>query len=175
MLDLAPIAQHLLQQTRSGQRQLTTAELLTQAREPLDRQALIQRVETTLGRPCYGIRPEHTLWADVRALKRAGLPIRYTRAARRPGYYVLTQEQIIERDARRLLQQIGWQPADWTQIAVYAQMPPARKVAQMLRLRRSQIHLLEARLGHEHPAAPPVAIARLVQEHLALVREPLDE
>jgi hypothetical protein len=175
MLDLAPIAHRLLQQTRSGQRQLTTAAVLAHAREPLDRQTLMQRVEAALGRPCYGTRPEHTLWADVRALKRAGLPIRYTRAARRPGYYLLTQEQVAQQQAMRRLRQIGWQPADWTQITVYARMPPARKVAQMLRLRRTQIRLLEARLRHEHPAATPIVIARLVQEHLALVREPLDE
>jgi hypothetical protein len=175
MLDLAPIAQHLLQQTHSGQRQLTTATVLAQVHDPLDRQTLMQRVEAVLGRPCYGTRPEHTLWADVRALKRAGLPIRYTRAARHPGYYLLTQEQVAQQHATRLLRQIGWQPADWTQITVYARIPPARKVAQMLRLRRSQIRLLEARLWHEHPAASRAALAHLVQEHLALVREPLDE
>jgi hypothetical protein len=175
MLDLAPIAHRLLQQTRSGQRQLTTAAILAQAHEPLDRHTLMQQVEEAIGRPCYGTRPEHTLWADVRALKWAGLPIRYTRAARHPGYYLLTPEQVAQQHATRRLRQIGWQPADWTQITAYARMPSARKVAQMLRLRRTQIRLLEARLRHEHPAAPPLIIARLVQEHLALVRESLDE
>jgi hypothetical protein len=108
-------------------------------------------------------------------LKQAGLPIRCTRAARRPGYYLLTPEQAVHRDATRLLQQIGWQAADWTQVAVYARMPPARKVGQMLGLRRAQLHLLKARLRREHPAAPPAALARLVQEHLALVQEPARE
>jgi hypothetical protein len=175
MIDLAPIAQQLLLQTRRGQRQLATATVLAEASEPLDRLTLLRRVAAALGQRCYGARAEHTLWADVQALKQAGLPIRYTRAAARSGYYLLTPEQVIHRDATRLLQQIGWQAADWTQVAVYAQMPPARKVRQLLRLRRSQMHLLETRLRREHPAASPAALARLVQGHLALVQEPARE
>jgi hypothetical protein len=50
MTDLAPIAQHVLQQTRSGQRQLTTATGLARV-QPLARHTLMQRVEAALGRP----------------------------------------------------------------------------------------------------------------------------
>ena len=171
MIDLAPVAQHLVRQTHVGQRQLATATILAGAQHPLGRQALMQRVQDAVGMECYGNKPEYTLWGDIQALKRAGLPIRYTRAAPRAGYYLPTAEQTAAEAAARLLRRIGWQPGDWTQVAVYARMAPARKVGQMLRLRRGQMRLLEARLRRERPDCSPEELARLVQTHLALLQE----
>ena len=171
MIDLAQVAQHLVRQTHVGQRQFATATILSGAGEPLDRQALMQRVQTAVGSECYGGKPEYTLWADIQALKQAGLPIRYTRAAAHPGYYLPTAEQTAAEAAAHLLRRIGWQPGDWTQVAVYARMAPAQKVGQMLRLRRGQVRLLEARLRREHPDCTSDEIARLVQIHLALLQE----
>ena len=65
--------------------------------------------------------------------------------------------------ARLLLQQIRWEPEQLVQIALYAQMPPAQKVAQMLRIRHHQMNLLRRRLQAEHPAATPVQLAALVR------------
>lgn len=171
MIDLSQVAQHLVRQTHVGQRQFATATILAGAPEPLDRQALMQRVQNAIGINCYGSKPEYTLWADIQALKQAGLPIRYTRAAPRAGYYLPTAEQTAADAATRLLRRIGWQPGDWTQVIVYARMAPAKKVNQMLRLRRSQVQLLETRLQREHPDCTPDEIARLVQTHLALLQE----
>ena len=75
-----------------------------------------------------------------------------------------------------LLKRIGWHPSDWIQIEVYANMPPARKVAQMLRLRHEYVALLKARLRREHPGCSDVELAQLLQEHLALLSdEPMQE
>lgn len=74
-------------------------------------------------------------------------------------------------DPATLLEKLGWHPSDWVQIEVYARMPPARKVAQMLRLRGEQVRLLKIRLKREHPHFTEVELAHLLQEHLDLVRE----
>ena len=70
-----------------------------------------------------------------------------------------------------ILRRIGWHPSDWTQIEVYARMSPARKVAQMFQLRREFMRLLRSRLKQEHPGCSDAELARMVQEHLDLVRE----
>ncbi len=171
MTDLSQVARYLVQQTQAGQRQFATATVLAAAGGPLDRAALIARVRAAVGPGCYGTRPEHIVWGDIQVLKRAGLPIRYTRAAPQPGYYVPTAAQQAAGDAARLLRRIGWQPGDGAQVAVYARMAPARKVAQMLQMRGEQVRRLEARLRQEHPTAPPAAIRQMRQQHLALLQE----
>ena len=74
-------------------------------------------------------------------------------------------------DATEMLRRIGWQPSDWQQIEVVARMSPARKIAEMLKWRSEAIRLLNARLRREHPNYDEVQLARLLQEHLDLVRE----
>lgn len=74
-------------------------------------------------------------------------------------------------DPEILLQRIGWHPSNLIQIQVYAQMSPARKVTQMLRLRGKQVRLLKARLKQEHPGCSKAELSRMLQEHLDLVRE----
>jgi hypothetical protein len=54
-------------------------------------------------------------------------------------------------DARTMLRRTGWHPSDWAQIEVYALMPPARKIEQMLQLRHRQMQVLRQRLQREHP------------------------
>lgn len=171
MTDLSQVARYLVQQTQAGQRQFATATVLAEAEAPLDRPALIARVTEAVGPGCYSTRPEHIVWADIQVLKRAGLPVRYTRAAPRAGYYVPTAAQQATGDAARLLRRIGWQAGDGAQVAVYARMAPARKVAQMLQMRGEQVRRLEARLRQEHPTAAPAAIRQMRQQHLALLQE----
>jgi hypothetical protein len=77
----------------------------------------------------------------------------------------------LEAQAAKLLRQIGWDASDLKQIAVYATMPPARKVEQMLRIRGSHIRLLKARLRREHPDYSEAQLSNLLQEQLDLVRE----
>ncbi len=171
MDDLSQVARHLVGQTRAGQRQFATAQVLTTAETPLDRAALMGRVEAAVGKGCYGARPEPTVWADIQALKQAGLPIRYRRAAPDPGYYVTTAAQEATATAARLLRRIGWQPGDLVQARVYARMAPARKVEQMLQIRGSQVRLLEDRLRADHPTATTDEIRHLRQARLALLTE----
>lgn len=70
-----------------------------------------------------------------------------------------------------ILRRLGWHPSDWMQIEVYAKMSPSRKVAQMFNFRNVQMCLLRTRLRQEHPGCTNIELARLVQEHLDLVRE----
>jgi hypothetical protein len=70
--------------------------------------------------------------------------------------------------AASLLYATGWDAGQLVQIAIYAEMPPAQKVAQMLRLRRQFMERLRARLAAEHPDLPPQELAALVLDHLTV-------
>jgi len=100
--ELLPIALGLVQQTRTGRRQLALAGILRAAPTPLPRAELIPQVEAEIEAGCYGRHPAPTLWGDVQALKRAGLPIRYSRAAGRTGYYLASPEQELRRWAAHM-------------------------------------------------------------------------
>lgn len=128
-------------------------------------------IEARAGRGCYGTQPAYTLQTDIHALKQAGLPVRYSRAPGRSGYYLPNPEVEARRRAQLLLRRVGWHPSDWQQIGVYAQMPPAHKVAQMFRLRHAFMQQLRARLRADRPAATDAEIAALVLRELADVRE----
>jgi hypothetical protein len=167
------LAVGLLRQTRVGRRQWTTAQVLAAAAAPLPPTQLMAEVEARTWRGCYGTQPAYTLQADIHALKQAGLPVRYSRAQGRSGYYLPDAAAEARRRAAILLRRVGWHPSDWQQIGVYAQMPPARKVAQMFRLRHAFMQQLRARLRTEHPAATDAEIAALVLRELADVREVL--
>ena len=169
--EFGSLAVGLLQQTRVGRRQWTTAQILTAALAPLAPARLMAEVEARAGWGCYGTQPAYTLQADIHALKQAGLPIRYSRAPDQSGYYLPNPEAEARRRAQLLLRRVGWHPSDWQQIGVYAQMPPARKVAQMFRLRHAFMQQLRARLRADHPAATDAEIAALVLRELADVRE----
>jgi hypothetical protein len=171
--DPESLAVGLLQQTRVGRRQWTTAQVLAAAPVPVPPARLMAEVAARAGRGCYGTKPAYTLQADIHALKQAGLPVRYSRAQGRSGYYLPDAAAGARRRAAILLRRAGWHPSDWQQIGVYAQMPPARKVAQMFRLRHAFMEQLRARLRAEHPAAGEHEIAALVLRELADVREPV--
>lgn len=164
-------AARLLDQTRRGRRQWATAQVLTRAPGPLAAAPLIAAVEARAGRGCYSTRPAYTLHADLQALRAAGVPVRYSRAAGLAGYYLPDPTTEARRQAARLLRQVGWHPSDWQQIGVYAGMPPARKVAQLFRLRHSFMEQLRRRLRADHPAATAAEITALVLQELAGVRE----
>ena len=165
------LAVSLLWQTRVGRRQWAAAHALAAAPAPLPPARLIAEVEARVGRGCYGGQPAYTLQTDIRALKQAGLLVRYSRAPGAAGYYLPDAEAEARRRAAILLRRVGWRPSDWQQIGVYAQMSPARKVAQMFRLRHAFMDQLRARLRAEHPAATAAEITGLVLRELADVRE----
>lgn len=76
-------------------------------------------------------------------------------------------------DAADLLRRIGWHPSDWKQVEVYANMPPARKVTQMLLIRHKHIQSLRKRLRIEHPDLTEVELAHMVLQHLSMLQEDL--
>ncbi len=80
-------------------------------------------------------------------------------------------EQNLDEWAAQMLKRIGWHESNRKQIEMYANMPIAKKVAQMLRFRRRQVQVLKNRLQQEHPGSSQIEIARMVQKHLALLQE----
>lgn len=77
----------------------------------------------------------------------------------------------VEEEAREMLKRIGWHESDWKQLEIYARMEPRQKLAEMFRLRRQHVQLLEKRLRREHPGCTDREIVQMIQEHLDLVRE----
>lgn len=75
------------------------------------------------------------------------------------------------RQAAAHLHQIGWEAEKLIQIAIYAQMAPAVKVAQMLRLRRQMVILLRERIARENPhfdaAACNAAVCARIHQYYA--------
>ena len=70
------------------------------------REAIWEAVEKQLGRPCWGKRPEETLLRDLRALRRGGLRIAYSRRPGATGYYL--QEPPLERPVPAFPKAINW-------------------------------------------------------------------
>ncbi len=170
-LDLGGIALHLLRETRAGRRQIATAEALGEAEAPLGRAALISAVEANAGAGCYGARPEATLWADIRSLKRAGLPVRYSRQKGQAGYYLPSREQEAKEEGARLLRAIGWEPSQLEQIRIYAQMSPADKISQMFALRGGQMRAMEPQIRQDQPDITPQEMRQVVLRRLDILRE----
>jgi hypothetical protein len=73
------------------------------------------------------------------------------------------------RQAAQMLQKIGWEPAQLAQLALYARIPPARKIAAMLALRHQAWHVVRDRIAREHPDLAPADLAYLVQQQIAAV------
>jgi len=73
------------------------------------------------------------------------------------------------RQGAQILQKIGWEPAQLAQLALYARIPPARKIAAMLALRHQAWHIVRDRIAFEHPDLAPADLARLVQQQVAAV------
>jgi hypothetical protein len=73
------------------------------------------------------------------------------------------------RQGAQMLQKIGWEPAQLAQLALYARIPPARKIAAMLALRHQAWHVVRDRVAREHPDLAPADLAYLVQQQIAAV------
>ena len=73
------------------------------------------------------------------------------------------------RQGAQMLQKIGWEPAQLAQLALYARIPPARKIAAMLTLRHQAWHVVRDRIAREHPDLAPADLAYLVQQQIAAV------
>ncbi len=72
----------------------------------------------------------------------------------------------LDAEAARMLRKIGWDPTRLVQIRIYAQMPPAQKIAIMLRFRNGQVAALRERVRREHPDLSPTELAWAVRRRL---------
>jgi hypothetical protein len=106
-LRLAAMAGHMAGDVVAARR-AALIDLLADGR-PYGRENIWQTVEEQLERPCWGRRPEETLLRDLRALRRGGVRIAYSRRPGVEGYYL--QHPALERPAPSIRQPIDWQQA----------------------------------------------------------------
>jgi predicted DNA-binding transcriptional regulator YafY len=140
-------------------RQLAILEALGSSGHPLTSEQLAGQVTGRLG-PCLGEDPGQTLRLDLRALRRAGARIRYSRGVM-PGYQLEGLPGRLSPEA--LNRRLG--PVDWAQMEALGRVAPGRRVRTMLeagRLIRSQVR---ARLRRQWPQLSPSQQAlQLIQE-----------
>lgn len=117
-LRLAAMAGHMSHDLVTARR-AALVDLLSDGR-PHRREVIWETVEAQLGQPCWGKRPKETLIRDLRALRRGGLRIGYSRQSGAEGYYL--QFPLLERPAPTIQEQINWQ-----QVAAIRQMSVADK------------------------------------------------
>ena len=106
-LRLAAMAGHMAGDVVAARR-AALIDLLADGR-PYSRESIWETVEKQLNRPCWGRRPEETLLRDLRALRRGGVRIAYSRRPGAEGYYL--QHPTLARPAPATGQAIDWQQA----------------------------------------------------------------
>ena len=114
---------------------------------------LISRTEAIIGRGCFGRAAAATFRRDIRALKAllkdAGFSLRFSRQARRGGYYVVGRPELAPELA--VMIQAGMQDVDPKQIASAAQLTPADRVQQAGQLSDGLRRMAVRRLMGEQP------------------------
>jgi hypothetical protein len=139
-------------------RRAALIDLLADGR-PHTRELLWQTIEGQLGRPCWGKRPHETLQRDLRALRRGGLRIAYSRRPGVEGYYL--QHAAIERPVPSLKETINWQ-----HIAALRQMPVNEKNRMVSGLADFALRQRRLLLAQEHPEWSPDRIATEAQRQV---------
>jgi hypothetical protein len=117
-LRLAAMAGHMAGEIVAARR-AALIDLLADGR-PHTREAIWPLIESQLGRPCWGQRPDETLQRDLRALRRGGVRIAYSRRKDVEGYYL--QYPSLQR-AEPLLKE----STNWHQIAALRNRPVNEK------------------------------------------------
>jgi hypothetical protein len=124
----------------AAQRDLVTArrkllvEFISRERY-LSREALITRVETVLGKGCFGEAAwEDVFYRDMRVVKdsfrAAGYHLAYSRSQERPGYYLKGEEALGAEVARQIQGAVA--EVDPRQTAVTRRLTPAERAQQGL-------------------------------------------
>ena len=99
----------------------------------LNREQLITRIESKLGKGCFG----HTAWKDTfyrdmrvvkQALKAAGYELAYSRDTYKPGYYLRGEPSLAPDLAKVLEGSIA--EVNPAQISIYRQVSPAERFRQ---------------------------------------------
>ena len=106
-LRLAAMAGHMAGDVVAARR-AALIDLLADGR-PYGRESIWQTVEDQLDRACWGRRPEETLLRDLRALRRGGVRIAYSRRPGVEGYYL--QYPALARPAPSFGKAIDWRKA----------------------------------------------------------------
>jgi hypothetical protein len=114
---------------------------------------LISRTEAILGRGCFGTAATATFRRDIRALKvilkRAGFNLRFSRQARRSGYYVVGRPELAPELTKMI--HAGMQDIDPKQIALAARLTPADRIQQAGQLSDGLRRMAARRLMGEQP------------------------
>lgn len=149
-LRLAAMAGHMAGDIVAARR-AGTIDLLAEGR-PLTREDIWTAIEKQLGRPCWGKRPEETLQRDLRALRRGGLRIAYSRRKGAEGYYL--QHPALERLPPKPAESIDWQQI----VGLRAKSVPEKNqmAVDLIGFALKQKQLL---LAEEHPDWPADRLA----------------
>jgi hypothetical protein len=129
-LRLAAMAGHMAGDVVAARR-AALIDLLADGR-PYGRESIWQTVEGQLERSCWGRRPEETLLRDLRALRRGGVRIAYSRRPGAEGYYL--QHPALERPAPSIRK-----PIDWQRAAALRETPVAEKNRMAFELAESAL------------------------------------
>lgn len=102
----------------------------------LTRQGLVARVESLLGRGCFGSSPRATFYRDMAAVRRvlakADYQLAYSRQPARRGYFVAGRPPLDEQLQRLIAGAVA--EVDPEQIRIYRQLETSTRVWQMAHL-----------------------------------------
>lgn len=149
-LRLAAMAGHMAGDIVAARR-AALIDLLADGR-PHTREAIWLAIEGQLGRPCWGKRPDETLQRDLRAMRRGGVRIAYSRRKGVEGYY-------LQYPALRQPEPSPYEAINWQQIAALRKVPVNEKNRTASDLARFALKQKQLLLAQEHPDWPPDKIA----------------
>jgi len=140
---LALLAGHARSQPALARR-MAIIEVLSDDR-PHRREELQKAVEARLGPGCFGQSADQTLWVDMRALRRCGLRIGYSRRPGAEGYFL--EVPAVEVQARPGDEE----PSHPVQTQIYRSLSSADKMRAIFEMFEFALH--QARVGtrRRHP------------------------
>jgi hypothetical protein len=162
-LRLAAMAGHMAGEIVAARR-AALIDLLADGR-PRTREAIWSLIESQLGRPCWGQRPEETLQRDLRALRRGGLRIAYSRRKGVEGYYL--QHPALQRPQPAVDEAI-----DWRWIAALRKRPVNEKNQMASDLAAFALKQRRLLLAQEHPDWSADSITAEAQRQVFPPRRP---
>jgi len=134
----------------------------------LTREELIAKVQERLGEDCFGQDAVQALWEDMRALRAAGMDIRYSRSKGRLGYYLRTVA-VSEEDKRKI--RAVFDEIDYRQMAILRSLPPARRTAMVFELCEALRQSIAASVRSRELDIGDEELARRVRERVMLAHE----
>jgi hypothetical protein len=149
-LRLAAMAGHMAGDIVAARR-AALIDLLADGR-PYTREIIWLRIEEQLDRRCWGKRPEETLQRDLRALRRGGVRIAYSRRPGAEGHYL--QFPALEQPDPSVYETINWQ-----QVAALRASSVSDKNRMAFSLAQFALQQKRQLLAQEQPDWSPEKIA----------------